>query len=393
MTDCVDQVARTMATFHNNARRGPDIDADGSSDAIGRLWRRNLSELEVAGDRLLPRHAITDAKELGLRYVAGRQEVFASRIQQRRIVDGHGDLLADDVFCLDDGPRLLDCLEFDPSLRHVDSLLDMAALASDLEQQGRPDLGHRLLESYRSASGDSWPSSLEHFYIAHRALVRAKVACLVDPGGSGESVALAAALLAQARRHLQTGTVRLVLVGGLPGTGKSTLVAALSRVTGWHLLRTDVVRKERSRGDRPVTGGQPSYGAGRYDPKHTAAVYSQLLSRAAAHLRGGNSVVLDATWSNQARRDAAVYTASQAQAELRGIWCKAPGAVAARRLAERTGEGNDPSDATADIAEQMARDFDPWPDAVPVDGTRSVDEMVQTALQGLGYPLQPRPSE
>jgi len=32
---------------------------------------------------------------------AGRRR----RIRDGRIIDGHGDVLADDIFCLDDGPR------------------------------------------------------------------------------------------------------------------------------------------------------------------------------------------------------------------------------------------------------------------------------------------------
>ena len=59
-------------------------------------------------------------------------------------MDGHGDLLAEDVFCLDDGPRMLDCLEFDDNLGHVDGLDDAAFLAMDLARLDRPDPAERF---------------------------------------------------------------------------------------------------------------------------------------------------------------------------------------------------------------------------------------------------------
>ncbi len=53
---------------------------------------------------------------------AGRQPLFEQRVAAGRACDGHCDLLADDIFCLEDGPRVLDCLEFDDALRLDDTL-------------------------------------------------------------------------------------------------------------------------------------------------------------------------------------------------------------------------------------------------------------------------------
>ena len=274
-----------MASFHEQADRGRQVDRDCTSRAVLRLWRRNLAELKDVAE-VLSVEEIDRLRQLGDTFVAGRDALFSSRIDQGRTVDGHGDLLAADVFCLDDGPRLLDCLEFDDSLRHVDGLMDMASLAVDVERLGRLDLADQLLRSYQVAAGDAWPASLEHFYMAYRALVRAKVACLDAGGGDLESAATAAALLALARDHLRAGTVRLVLVGGLPGTGKSTLATAASHATGWVLLRSDVVRKELAPVElsTPAAGG---YGVGLYQPEHTDVVYSEIAapSRAPAARR------------------------------------------------------------------------------------------------------------
>ena len=48
------------------------------------------------------------------------------------------------LFCLDDGPRVLDCIEFDDELRYGDVVADVAFLAMDLERVGASDAGGRF---------------------------------------------------------------------------------------------------------------------------------------------------------------------------------------------------------------------------------------------------------
>ncbi|PRC60772.1 hypothetical protein C6A85_16165, partial [Mycobacterium sp. ITM-2017-0098] len=81
-------------------------------------------------------------------------------------------------FCTDEGPMLLDCLEFDDTLRYVDGIDDAAFLAMDLEFLGRPDLADFFLDEYCLHAGDASAPSLRHVCIAYRAVVRAKVDCI-----------------------------------------------------------------------------------------------------------------------------------------------------------------------------------------------------------------------
>ncbi len=106
--------------------------------------------------------------ELSERYVSGREALFRRRVVEGRIGDGHGDLLSDDIFCLEDGPRIIDCLEFDDRLRYSDVVEDVAFLAMDLERLGAEDLAAAFLADYRALSGDPHPASLAHHYIAPR---------------------------------------------------------------------------------------------------------------------------------------------------------------------------------------------------------------------------------
>jgi hypothetical protein len=227
---------------------------------------------------------VADAVErLAHRYLDGRSRLFERRIAEGHIRDGHGDLLADDVFCLDDGPRILDCLEFDDRLRYGDVLLDVAFLAMDLECLGAPDLARRFLDWYTEFSGRPFPASLASHYVAYRAHVRAKVACLRHDQGVEDAADEARCLLDLAHRHLEEAAVRLVLVGGLPGTGKSTLARGLADARGWAVLRSDEVRKELT-GLPAAVPASSAWGEGLYRPEMTAATYAELLRRASAAL-------------------------------------------------------------------------------------------------------------
>ncbi len=195
---CLDAVARVLADCHSAADRSSAIAAVATPVALGQLWRENLDELDQLSHTPLNAAVLQDVASLADEYIRGRASLLAERIGKGRIVDGHGDLLPDDIFCLDDGPRILDCLEFDDRLRWGDVLYDVCFLAMDLERLGRRDLAAEFLASYRRYSAENHPRSLEHHYVAYRALVRAKVSCLTGPSEHR----LAAAYLAQCHSHL-----------------------------------------------------------------------------------------------------------------------------------------------------------------------------------------------
>jgi aminoglycoside phosphotransferase family enzyme/predicted kinase len=372
-------VAHRLAALHARAVSTPDVEAVASRDATAARWEANASEMArvvgatldpVVGDRVI---------SLAGRYLDGRAPLFAARIAGGRIVDGHGDLLAEDIFCLPDGPRVLDCIEFDDRLRWGDALADAAFLAMDLERLGRADLAAVFLDSYRQFAADSWPASLAHHYVAYRAQVRAKVACLRASQGTGASAEAANGLMALALRHLDAGRIRLVLVGGLPGAGKSTLAASLGDALEAAVLRSDELRKQEAGLD--VTDRRPApLGGGLYTPQATAAVYTELLARARTCLVHGLSVVLDASWQGPAWRRAAQAIASETAADLDELRCVAPGATRQARIHQRAALGADPSDATMAVARAMAASEVPWPTATVIDTTPAPEVVLEQAL-------------
>jgi aminoglycoside phosphotransferase family enzyme/predicted kinase len=377
--DALRAVARLLAARHADQPRRANVDEQGTRDALAARWEDSFRQVrELAGDGPLP-EGTEEVERLVRRYPTGREPLFDLRIEQGRMVDGHGDLLADDIFCLDDGPRVLDCLEFDDRLRYVDGLDDAAFLAMDLEQLGAPQEAALFLTAYSEYSGDPAPSSLRHHYVAYRAFVRAKVALVRARQGTPGAPAAARRLTAAALRHLRTSAVGLTLVGGLPGSGKSTLSGALADRLGVTLLSSDRLRKELA-GLPPDGPAAAGYREGIYTPEWTGRTYAALLDRAAALLSRGESVVLDATWTDAAQREAALRMAERAGADLVALHCQVPDEVSAARLSARP-PGR--SDAGPEVAAAMAAAEPPWPQAVVVDTSGPLESAVNRALSAV----------
>lgn len=217
LQDTIIRIARIIAAFHAGAERSPDIAAEGTRDAIARRWAASFAQVKPLAKDTLGEQLAAEIEERVHVFLAGRNRLFTERVSAGRIVDGHGDLICDDIFCLGDGPRILDCLEFDDRLRYLDGLDDIAFLAMDLEKLGATFLARLLLDRYADFVGDPAPASLRHHYIAYRAFVRVKVHCLRHIQGDGSAAAEARAYADIAVRHLRASAVRMILIGGCQG--------------------------------------------------------------------------------------------------------------------------------------------------------------------------------
>ncbi|MET0474511.1 MAG: AAA family ATPase [Mycobacterium sp.] len=370
-------MAELIARFHGGAVRGHDIDACGRVQAVRARWAENLTELRRHVGTVLASEQVDEVGRLAMQFIDGRALLFADRIADRRIVDGHGDLIADDVFCLPAGPVPLDCLEFDDQLRYVDGLDDAAFLAMDLEFLGRPDLATFFLEEYRRFADDRAPKSLAHLYVAYRAIVRTKVDCIrVSQGDEGAAVD-ARRHLDLALNHLRAGTVRLILVGGGPGSGKTTLAHALADESTAQAISSDDVRREMQ-ADGAVEGATGIYNAGLYSPEKVDEVYTTMLHRARHLLASGRSVILDGTWRDPRHRARARELARQEHCPTVELVCTIPIEAAMARIADRPASA---SDATPRIASEMAREEHTWVGAHPIDSSRPLSDTVIEAQQ------------
>jgi aminoglycoside phosphotransferase family enzyme/predicted kinase len=374
-------IAAILARFHAGAHRGREVDDEARIEAVGERWRENLAELTRYAAGAVPGLDAEEVADIERRvgaFLAGRAVLFARRIDERRIVDGHADLLADDIFCLPQGPALLDCLEFDDRLRYVDTIDDAAFLAMDLEFLGHPELGAEFLRHYASVAGDDAPESLRHFYIAYRAVVRAKVECVRYTQGHSAAAGEAAAHLRIAGEHLRAGAVRLIMVGGGPGTGKTTLARAIAEHHRGRLISTDDVRAGMAaRGE--ISGSPGVLAEGLYTRGNIDAVYASVLRQAHLSLCEGHTVILDGTWLDPDQRDRARQVAAEAAAPLVELVCAAPLEATVARIRTRTGTT---SQVTPEIATALAeRDQHGWPGAHRIDTTADPAKSIAAALE------------
>lgn len=377
----LDAVAAILAGFHDRAERSPLIGAQGEVAAVGRRWAENLAELDRYAGMGVPGVAagqVARLRRLAEEFIAGRAPLFARRVAAGNIVDGHGDLLADDIFYEDGRPALLDCLEFDDELRYVDRIDDAAFLAMDLEFLGRGDLGDHFLRRYVAHAADTAPGALPDFYIAYRAVVRAKVECLRYTQGKPGAAADAARHLDIAGRNLDSATVRLALIGGNPGTGKSTLARGLSEEIGAQVISTDDVRLHL-RGAEVITGGSGVLDTGLYTPANVAAVYDEVLRRAQESLGNGQSVILDGTWRDPQMRAHAYRVAAESHSAIVELMCSATTDLAADRITTRRPGSSEVTPEIAAVLAAHGAGRAGWDSAHRIDTSRPLAQVLAEA--------------
>lgn len=370
-------VTRALANFHSSL---PSLKpARPLADTQRDRWAENFAEIRDAIGPVLSKPEAERIEKLAMGWLESHGTVLDQRVSDGFVVDGHGDLTADDIFLTDDGPAVLDCLAFRDDFRQVDVLDDIAFLAMDLHRLSGPYWAQRLLRYYQEFTGETHPSSLAHYYLAYRAHVRCKVACLRWKGGEvdyGEAARMYHKLCLD---HLERARLRVLLVGGGPASGKTTLARALGEQLGAAVLSSDEVRKDLARVDR-TEHHDFALDSGIYSPEFTVKTYDELLRRSELLLASGESVVIDATWARDEERKLAADLAEKSGAQLIPIECSVPLAIAQERIVRRSANVFSISDATPEIAEQLNARREPWADAIAIDSARPFHEVETTVL-------------
>lgn len=367
-TPVVEGLAERIAAFHAAAEGGEPVAAFGRFGVVAGNARENFAQAEPWVGRTVSRpvfdrlRALTEAALDRLRPLIERRA--AAGVPR----DTHGDLHLDHVYLFPDRPPpndlvVVDCVEFNDRFRFADPVADMAFLAMDLGFHGRRDLAGAFAAAYFRAAQDVEGEHLLPFYTAYRAVVRAKVEGMrLDEGEVPEEAR--ASDLRRAKAHwlyalglLEAPARRpcLVLVGGLPGAGKSTLAAGLADRAGFHVVRSDVVRKELA--GLPADAPAPAADlAGFYTPEMTERTYAECLRRAEQLVFDGWRVAVDASYA--AERHRRQFLDAAARFAVPGVFfhCQAPPEVAARRLAARR---HDPSDADWAVHRAMTTRWEP----------------------------------
>ncbi len=261
----------------------------------------------------------------------------------------HGDLHLANIAMIDGAPTLFDCLEFSAELATIDVLYDVAFLVMDLLQRGMRTEANIVLNRYLDMSpADEAGIGLITLFISVRATVRAHVMAAQamrspdDPG----LVAKAQAYLALAVAAMEPRPPRLVAIGGLSGTGKSSLAQMVARdigrIPGARILRNDVLRKRLASVTPETRLAATCYTAAAAD-----RVYEALDTAASATLANGQAVIADAVFAPGAERQKIEAVADAASCRFDGVWLTASDQIRLERVSRRKA---DASDADTDVA-------------------------------------------
>jgi aminoglycoside phosphotransferase family enzyme len=365
------EVRDLLVRLHEEAATGPGVDEHGAPAAVRSNAAENFEQLAPfvgepgAGDALLTARHLAFLRDRQLGFLDANEELLRRRVAEGRIREGHGDLHAGNLCFLEGGVIAYDAIEFSARFRCGDVAADLAFLAMDLDERGYPAFGAHLARSYAEAAGDAELPALLPFYKGYRAVVRGKVAALTAAGRQGE------ARLAEKRRamrYLQLAAAyelppTLLLMCGLPASGKSFLARDLARALRAVLLRSDTRRKLLA-GLRPTERTGAGVGEGLYGAGRKAAVYRALLEDAIRHLRAGHSVLVDATFTSRAERERFVDAAVRLGLPYQVVLVTAPEALVLERLAARALDPEAVSDADEAVYRAALATFEP-PDEVP----------------------------
>jgi len=348
--DLMTETARMIVRFHRGA---PVVHSGGGTANIAGVLDINEAAFATSGtfaaDDIAPlNHAFRQALESHAALLDRREA--AGKVRRC-----HGDLHLRNIVLVNGAPRLFDCIEFNDAIASIDTLYDLAFLLMDLWHRGFEAFANRVMNRYLDEADDEDGFPLLPFFMAIRAAVRAHVtATRIDEGSDpeGRLAAEARSYFDLAARLLRPCPNRLVAIGGLSGTGKTTVAEALAPSLGpppgARIVESDRVRKAMH-GVPAETRLPPKA----YLPETSERVYAEMAWRAGLILSEGGTVVADAVFDRRHDRERIEAVASMRSVPFRGIWLDADPALLWERVRDRAGG---PSDATVDVlARQLAR--------------------------------------
>ena len=355
--EAMHRIAARIAAFHATAAPAPTGTVQGSTATLSAVTENVGELLRLVSDRRVALR-IRSLERFMQSFVSAHRLALDARAARGRVREGHGDLRADHVL-IADHIQIVDCVEFDSRLRRLDVADDLAFLVADLAARGAWEPARRLVDGYRAAGGDPGSDELIACYAVHRALVRAKVARLrarqLPARSTGRHTELrrARVLLTTAERlSWQTRQPVVLVICGVPASGKTRVARELRRRAGLLHLSSDAVRKE-------LVGVAPTRPApaAAYAAAADRATYGALGRRAREAVAARGGVIVDATFRHRADRD--VFAAALGPAPVIFVECRAPRAVLLQRAASRHRGPGQPSDAGPAVVARESRRWDP----------------------------------
>lgn len=331
-----EKLGHVIAGLHAAAEKRPSDGAVLIGEIIDEL-REAFARMEptLGHDRLADYFRRTD------RAFGDVASLLTQRSGEGRVRRCHSDLHLKNLVMIEGQPVPFDALEFDERLGTCDVLYDFAFLAMDLLYRGLSGQANVLQNSYLSKTRDFTGLATLPLFLSIRAAIRSMVAMQTMSGvAAGDTTPDAQIYLEQAIDFLAPLPPRLVAVGGLSGSGKTTIAAriapSLRPSPGAVHLRSDLERKAMF-GVEPLDRLPQEA----YRSEANRDIYARLLEEAEQILLARHSVIIDATFLANADRDAVGELAARLNVPFDGIWLNSDSATLERRISTRTADASD----------------------------------------------------
>lgn len=341
------EVGRRIADFHTDAESGKHVDAFGLFDAVAGNVRENFEQSTGQIGSTVSDAVFSRIKSMTEEALEKHRLIIQSRAERGFTRDTHGDLRLEHVYLFPeatppDNLIVIDCIEFAERYRFADPISDAAFLLMGLRLRANHDLAGEFLDAYIETTGDEEGRTLVPFYTAYRAVVRGKVEGmkLSRPEMSSADRAIATSksraswLLALDELETPCRRPYLLLIAGLPGTGKSTLARELAQRAGFEVIRSDVVRKD-------LSSNLPASGEGIYTDQWNQRTYAECLQRAEQMLFDGKRVIVDANFRVDADRVCFLEAAKSMGVRSGMLVCETASDIVQKRLSKRSGDASD----------------------------------------------------
>jgi hypothetical protein len=360
----IDNLASTLARFHAGLPKADAKSSYGTAGAIYSDMEQNFAQLSMLmtqPDDFALLVALKDASEK--EYSACRN-LFQERLSQGFVRECHGDLHLGNIVLIGEQAVPFDGIEFNPSLRWIDVVSELAFTAMDLQWHQLTGLASRFLNAYFEATGDYAGTRLLRFYMAYRAMVRAKVNAL-RASQAGLPIAESTlarsncySLLQQAAGYFNSRQAMLIITHGLPGSGKTTFSQlALERLQAIR-LRSDVERKRMFALD-PLADSRARTGLDLYSAEITQRTYAHLLALARQLLEAGSPVIVDAAFILKSEREPFRQLAEELKIPFAISSIQASNETLRARIKQRLQAANDASEADIAVLEKVIQGRQP----------------------------------
>jgi uncharacterized protein len=376
----MDEIADMVARFHRGVAIAGGDTRWGSPEQVYAPVEENFHQIRQRPGAGNHSELLDELENWSRTNFIRLESVFEQRKQHGFVRECHGDMHLRNMLWLDGEPLAFDCIEFNPCLRWIDVLSEVAFLVMDLQDREQPSLAQRFLNHYLENTGDYAGLQVLPFYLVYRAMVRAKVDAIraaqqgIDATEKASARREHLSYLRLAHGYTQKAKTRLLITRGLSASGKSTVSQQLMMFTGYIRVRSDVERKRLFDIDTRTHAGA-GIESGIYNEEATRATYARLAELAAAVLAAGYSVIIDAAflhgWQRQLFRQLAadsgvpyiILDVFASPDSLRG------------RIKQRSG---DVSDADLQVLEHQLANTAPLDHselqyAVPVDTEKALD--------------------